>query len=92
MPEPEKKHCKLGVAEDCELTWRRRDIAGESERGHQSCEYEAAAADPVGPPRRPSNTQDLEPRGATRTAAPPPQRYKGANVETTGQAPPQGGA
>lgn len=92
MPEAEMKRCKLRVAEDCELTRRRIDSAGESERGHQPCASEATAADPAGRPRRPSKTEDLGPRGARRIAAPPTQRYKGANAETTGQAPPQGGA
>lgn len=99
LPEDEclrLKHCKLEVAEDHqtrggELTWRGRDIAGESKRPHQPCASEATAPDPSVSPRQPSKTEDLGLRGA-RTATAPPRGYKGANVETTGQAPPQGGA
>lgn len=57
------KHCKLEVAEDRELTWRGRDIAGESERRHQPCASEATAPDPSVPPRQSSETEDLGLRG-----------------------------
>lgn len=64
------KHCKLQVAEGCELTRPGRDIAGEAERRHQPCAPEVTAADPPPSSRRESKTEDLGLRGASRTAAP----------------------
>lgn len=72
MPEAEIKHCQHEVAEDCELIWRRRVIAGESERRHQPCAPEDTAGDPSASPRWPSKTENQGLRGTSRTSTTAP--------------------